>query len=521
MEQLLYVYDANKLSNLKENLSKYRFTSIAYFLYLCDTLDKLETLELENSNHLVVDITNIVKDGVFYQVFTERYLYTLIDTFDDIHFCINYDYLDTFQQRFPYFFNENNINFYFHEEETANNKTKIELHNNLPLYLYDNSTILKKIIPDNKLISLSNLIDECEGISFKYNIDRIFYTLEQEKIEYVDISSVVKTLKVRRDLTFLFEILIHQIMKLESLNLTLETSLYADILELFPLIFGETIKLEENETIEETISVKSTALDITLLNSQFEKINASLKGHSLFKQDFKQNLMKFAFLNKIGERKILSVLLCGDSGIGKTEFAKIVSNTLFPDEDLIKINFGNYSSEGVLNSLIGSPLGYIGSEEGGELINKIATSKSKVILIDEFERATPSVYNFFYELLEDGIFTDRHGVAHDLNEYIIVFTSNMTQSQYQKHIPNSLKSRFDMVYYFIDLPVDEKIKYISNTANKLISRLNQEFKTNLLYENIESKLNNLVGYNNLRDIKRKIEDIVFNEFFEILSTDTV
>ena len=78
-----------------------------------------------------------------------------------------------------------------------------------------------------------------------------------------------------------------------------------------------------------------------------------------------------------------------------------------------------------------------------------------------------------------------------------------------------------MVYYFIDLPVDEKIKYIGNTANRLISRLNQEFKTNLLYENIESKLNNLVSYNNLRDIKRKIEDIVFNEFFEILSTDTV
>lgn len=131
------------------------------------------------------------------------------------------------------------------------------------------------------------------------------------------------------------------------------------------------------------------------------------------------------------------------SGIGKTEFAKIVSEKMFPQEELIKINFGIYSIEGVLNSLIGSPLGYVGSEEGGELINKIKKSKSKVILIDEFEKATSSVYNFFYELLEDGIFTDRHGEKHDLNGYIIVFTSNMSQKMYQSHIPDSLKSRFD------------------------------------------------------------------------------
>ena len=120
----------------------------------------------------------------------------------------------------------------------------------------------------------------------------------------------------------------------------------------------------------------------------------------------------------MGDRKIFSIIICGQSGIGKTEFAKIVSEKMFPQEELIKINFGNYSTEGVLNSLIGSPLGYVGSEEGGELINKIKKSKSKVILIDEFEKATPSVYNFFYELLEDGIFTDRHGEKHDLNGYI-------------------------------------------------------------------------------------------------------
>lgn len=73
---------------------------------------------------------------------------------------------------------------------------------------------------------------------------------------------------------------------------------------------------------------------------------------------------------------------------------------MYPNQAFIKINFGNYSNEGVLNSLIGSPLGYIGSEEGGELINKMKLSKSKVILIDEFEKATPSVFHFFMNCLK-------------------------------------------------------------------------------------------------------------------------
>lgn len=99
-------------------------------------------------------------------------------------------------------------------------------------------------------------------------------------------------------------------------------------------------------------------------------------------------------LQKLSVRKIFSVFLIGESGIGKTEFAKVLSKELYPNEELIKINFGNYSTEGVLNSLIGSPLGYIGSDEGEELITKLQNSRSKIILIDEFKKATHSVFNF-------------------------------------------------------------------------------------------------------------------------------
>ncbi len=123
------------------------------------------------------------------------------------------------------------------------------------------------------------------------------------------------------------------------------------------------------------------------------------------------------------------------------------------------------------------------------------------------------MYNFFYELLEDGIFTDRHGNPHNLNGYIIVFTSNMSQKQYQKHIPESLKSRFDMVYYFVDIPLDEKNKYIDAAAANLIDKLNTNYDVKISKDTLDGQLYQLLSLNNLRDIKRKIEDIVFAEFF--------
>ena len=115
--------------------------------------------------------------------------------------------------------------------------------------------------------------------------------------------------------------------------------------------------------------------------------------------------------------------------------------------------------------------------------------------------------------MEDGIFTDRHGEKHDLNGYIIVFTFNMSQEMYQSHIPDSLKSRFDMVYYFVDVPKKEKQAFIYDSAMKLIEKLELYFGKKINYDCIKDELDKFVAYNNLRDIKRKVEDIVFIEFF--------
>lgn len=298
----------------------------------------------------------------------------------------------------------------------------------------------------------------------------------------------------------------------------LNKSKYEIMLKELPLLFDETTINEDfaNQKVQE-LNLDEVAKDYSVneINDKVQKAVGKLVGHSLFKADFVKKYENYKLLEKISVRKIFSVFLIGESGIGKTEFAKILSKSLYPKGELIKINFGNYSTEGVLNSLIGSPLGYIGSDEGGELIKKINSSKSKIILIDEFEKATPSVFNFFYELLEDGSFTDRHGIVHDLSGYMIVFTSNMTPEYFNQHIPNSLKSRFDLTSDFQIPSIEEKQLFIKEETNILVNKLTEYFKVSYkVTEELMEKILKLSSEDNLRHIKRLLQDIITKDFRE-------
>jgi len=516
MNSTLYIYGEKSLNSLKSALNEYKFFSIAYLFHLCDTLPELSDMIAGTFDKTIIDITNLVTDGNYYRIFSERYLYILSENIPELHFCMNYKVLDKFTEQFPYFFEDADINWNFHNfedtEEQAKSITTLYPDIYSTIYTYKEISVAKGLHDAGTLISLSDLIDQCEGISFQYNLERISKILESQAIEYVDLSSIVRMLKLRSDLIFPFEILMRRIISVRKVKYCVEYACISDVDGIFPLFFSEKVPIDED--LPETANEEPAKINVYNVTALATEICKQLRGHDAFKSDFQRNLLKFSFLNRMGERKILSIILCGDSGIGKTQFAKFVSQVMFPGEPFIKINFGNYSTEGVLNSLIGSPLGYVGSKEGGELINKIDTSKSKVILIDEFEKATPSVYNFFYELLEDGVFTDRHGIAHNLDGYIIIFTSNMTEAIYHEKIPDSLKSRFDMVYYFVGLPTEEKQRYIQTQAIDLIENLEKHFSVKVEIHKIQNKLNELCEYDNLRDIKRNVEDIVFDSFLE-------
>lgn len=216
------------------------------------------------------------------------------------------------------------------------------------------------------------------------------------------------------------------------------------------------------------------------------------------------SLTKFRLFNPIGYQPIFSVLICGASGIGKTEVARLLHKKLAPNEPQIKINFGNYSAEHALSSLIGSPRGYMGSNKG-ELSEKLANSRTKVILIDEFEKASKPVYNFFLQLLEDGSFTDSLGREYNLEKYIIVFTSNMPKEKVGEYLSPELRSRFNYKCALSPLYEEDKRKYINYKVAQMVERAKEKINCSIDDETIAYiKSFDCSLMMNLRDVNSEI-----------------
>lgn len=253
------------------------------------------------------------------------------------------------------------------------------------------------------------------------------------------------------------------------------------------------------------------------MNRLEEYLEAHLFGNTKFRKRLIQELKRFRLFNSIGERKVFSAFVCGPSGIGKTLTAKLLHDFLAPHEKYIKINLGNYSDHNALSSLIGSPRGYIGSSKG-ELSSKIEESKSTVILIDEFEKASREVHNFFLELLSDGQFTDSQGREFDLNKYIIIFTSNIGEADLQATITPELRSRFDLMYKMVLLTSEEKKQYVHYKANYYLEKINTTYGLQLKTEDIVHLVaHKTTQLNNIRLITREIELCVASIVEEKLS----
>lgn len=400
------------------------------------------------------------------------------------------------------------------------------------LNLLDKNEILDKFAPFTGLNLFTYEENEFEEmiayfnnkkISFTYfsklsNGDELFKLLSsiKEKNSFIDISILALLSKDNPQLIQLIEKLIE---RYKNCNFVIRENFVSDALELFaPYFFckkhiSHIIDMDKPQkkivTGDDNV-VKITNLSDNEFNSLIKTLNSNLFGHDKFKKRFKEQMEDFRILNKGGLKKIFSILLLGDSGLGKTEFARIINDKLNSDSPIIKINFGNYSSDNSLNSLIGSPRGYIGSEEG-ELSIKLNKSKSGIILCDEFEKSNPQIFNFFLELLEEGKFTDSQSHIYDLDGYLVVFTTNLNIEEFQKILPNELKSRIDYVSKFSPLTDLEKQKFVKYQFNMLIEKFKEfeEFSVNiqkLQKINLMEEIN--VNNINIREIKRIVHDLV-------------
>jgi ATP-dependent Clp protease ATP-binding subunit ClpA len=274
-------------------------------------------------------------------------------------------------------------------------------------------------------------------------------------------------------------------------------------------IEADEISTEQNDSTPEKSNQVKKIIDLNEaeLKAFFSAFDSRLYGHERFKEEFKEIVESFRVFNRLGEHKILSLFLMGDSGVGKTEVARSIHKALGSKSKLAKINFGNYSSHDALNSLIGSPLGYIGSD-GGELVKRMNESDIGLILIDEFEKADNAVFNYFLDVLENGKIVNSQAEEYDVNGYIIVFTSNINKDDFKKKISPELRSRFDYKGMFNLLTDDDKIKFVHFRVNQIVDKYKELVSANLpnkLHDEIVGSID-VTQYKNMRDLNKKIKD---------------
>ena len=126
------------------------------------------------------------------------------------------------------------------------------------------------------------------------------------------------------------------------------------------------------------------------------------------------------------KRPIGSFLFLGPTGVGKTELCKTLAEAMFGDENaMVRIDMSEYMEKHTVSRLIGSPPGYVGHEEGGQLTEKVRRKPYSVVLFDEIEKAHEDVWNILLQILEDGIVTDSQGRRVDFKNTVIVMTSNV------------------------------------------------------------------------------------------------
>ena len=333
---------------------------------------------------------------------------------------------------------------------------------------------------------------------------------------YIDISSMVGFVKANDSQLFNFEQLFNSFG--ENISFICDKAYEKDIKYIFRYIFDEfsDVETESDEITDEVQEIpatksssvkKITDLDDAELDLFFSNFDARLYGHERFKEEFKELVTSFRVFNKLGEHKILSLFLMGDSGVGKTEVARTIHKALGSQAKLAKINFGNYSSHDALNSLIGSPLGYIGSD-GGELLKRVNESDIGLILIDEFEKADNAVFNYFLDVLENGKIVNSQADEYDVNGYIIVFTSNITKENFKSKISPELRSRFDYKGVFNLLTDEDKKKFVHFRVNQIITKYREFVSADIpdrLHDVIVSEIN-VSQFKNMRDLNKKIKD---------------
>ena len=250
------------------------------------------------------------------------------------------------------------------------------------------------------------------------------------------------------------------------------------------------------------------------------------------------------------KRPIGSFIFCGPTGVGKTELCKALAEALFGDESaLIRVDMSEYMEKHSVSKLVGSPPGYVGFEEGGQLTEKVRRKPYSVILFDEIEKAHPDVFNILLQILDDGQLTDSQGRRVDFKNCVIIMTSNVgarnisepkslgfaserTAADVQKNIRSGVTeelrrmfrpeflNRVDDIIVFSQLSEDE----IAEIARLMLSSLEKRLKANGINASFDDSAVRLLakeGFDPVygarplrRAIQSKVEDLIAEKMLD-------
>ncbi|MCL8006222.1 ATP-dependent Clp protease ATP-binding subunit [Gelidibacter japonicus] len=165
-------------------------------------------------------------------------------------------------------------------------------------------------------------------------------------------------------------------------------------------------------------------------SNKLAKLPELIKGKVIGQDEAVAKVVKAIQRNRAGlkdpNKPIGSFIFLGQTGVGKTQLAKVLAKELFDSEDaLVRIDMSEYMEKFAISRLVGAPPGYVGYEEGGQLTEKIRRKPYAVVLLDEIEKAHPDVFNMLLQVLDDGYLTDSLGRKIDFRNTIIIMTSNI------------------------------------------------------------------------------------------------
>ncbi len=169
-------------------------------------------------------------------------------------------------------------------------------------------------------------------------------------------------------------------------------------------------------------------------SSKLKELPATIKGKVIGQDEAVAKVIKAIQRNRVGlkdpNKPIGSFIFLGQTGVGKTQLAKILASEMFDSDDaLIRIDMSEYMEKFAISRLVGAPPGYVGYEEGGQLTEKVRRKPYSIVLLDEIEKAHPDVFNMLLQILDDGFVTDSLGRKIDFRNTIIIMTSNIGARQ--------------------------------------------------------------------------------------------